>query len=81
MKHETEHETETSTGAQTVDRACELLREIARTGVAGVRILDLCHATGLSRPTAHRILRSLQLAGLVRQSPEEPALRLGKWLV
>ncbi|WP_411880300.1 IclR family transcriptional regulator [Polaromonas sp. YR568] len=80
MKRETDHEAENSTGAQTVDRACELLREIARTGAGGVRILDLCHATGLSRPTAHRILRSLQLAGLVRQSPENRRYALGSGL-
>lgn len=79
MKHETT-DTDSTTGAQTVDRACELLREIARTGVGGVRILDLCHATGLSRPTAHRILRSLQLAGLVRQSPETRRYALGSGL-
>lgn len=41
MKPETDHDAESSTGAQTVDRACELLREIARTGAGGVRILDL----------------------------------------
>lgn len=75
MKHE--HNTDTVAGAQTVDRACELLREIARTGARGIRILDLCNATGLSRPTAHRILRSLQLAGLVQQSPDNRRYALG----
>lgn len=54
-------------GAQTVDRACELLREVARGGSAGTRIVDLCAATGLSRPTTHRILRSLAAGGLLRQ--------------
>ncbi|MBK5206815.1 MAG: IclR family transcriptional regulator [Polaromonas sp.] len=65
------------TGAQTVDRACELLREIARTGAGGVRILDLCNVTGFSRPTAHRILHSLQLAGLVQQNTENRRYALG----
>lgn len=67
----------TSAGAQTVDRSCALLREIARTGPRGIRILDLCNATGLSRPTAHRILRSLQAAGLVQQYTENRRYALG----
>ena len=65
-----EDHADTTAGAQTVDRACELLREIARTGPRGIRILDLCNTTGLSRPTTHRILRSLQAAGLVQQYTE-----------
>lgn len=77
MKHELEPEAELVTGAQTVDRACELLREIARTGGRGIRLLDLCNAAGLSRPTAHRILRSLQMAGLVQQSTENRRYALG----
>lgn len=78
MNHETK--AEPIAGAQTVDRACELLREIARTGIRGIRILDLCRASGLSRPTAHRILRSLQLAGLVQQSPDNRRYALGSGL-
>jgi DNA-binding IclR family transcriptional regulator len=64
-------------GAQTVDRACELLREVARSGARGVRLLDLCVATGLSRPTTHRILRSLLAAGLVQQSADTRRYALG----
>lgn len=64
-------------GAQTVDRACELLREIARTGLYGARLLDLCNATELSRPTVHRILQSLQAAGLVQQLAESRRYALG----
>ncbi|MDB5851021.1 MAG: hypothetical protein JWP29_4773 [Rhodoferax sp.] len=69
--------TDTPAGAQTVDRACDLLREVARGGALGVRILDLCNSTGLSRPTAHRILRSLQAAGLVQQLAENRRYALG----
>lgn len=64
-------------GAQTVERACSLLQEIARAGGEGARILDLCSATGLSRPTAHRILRSLAGAGFVRQEERTRRYRLG----
>lgn len=66
-----------ASGAQTVDRACELLRVIARTGAHGIRLLDLCNATGLTRPTVHRILRSLQLAELVQQSEDTRRYALG----
>ena len=72
-----EDHADTTAGAQTVDRACELLREIARTGPRGIRILDLCNTTGLSRPTTHRILRSLQAAGLVQQYTENRRYALG----
>ena len=67
-------------GAQTVDRACELLREVALHGAAGGRMVDLCGATGLSRPTAHRILRSLAAAGLVRQRADTRRYTLGHGL-
>jgi len=73
-------DTDAPAGAQTVDRSCELLRHIARTGVQGARLLDLCKTTGLSRPTAHRILRSLQAAGLVRQSTDNRRYALGSGL-
>jgi DNA-binding IclR family transcriptional regulator len=67
-------------GAQTVDRACVLLKEIARAGANGARILDLCQATALSRPTAHRILLSLSAAGFIRQHPETKRYMLGTGL-
>lgn len=60
--------TESAAGAQTVDRACELLREVSRAGPRGARLLDLCEVTRLSRPTVHRILRSLHASGLVQQA-------------
>jgi DNA-binding IclR family transcriptional regulator len=66
-----------SGGAQTVDRACALLREMARTGRVGIRILDLCSATSLSRPTVHRILLSLMTAGLVQQFADNRRYALG----
>ncbi len=73
----TKNKIDLAAGAQTVDRACELLRAIARTGAQGIRILDLCNGSGLSRPTVHRILRSLQVAALVQQSPENRRYSLG----
>lgn len=64
-------------GAQTVDRACLLLADIARHGTAGARLTDLTNSARLSRPTVHRILQSLAAADLVRQDPATRRYRLG----
>jgi DNA-binding IclR family transcriptional regulator len=64
-------------GAQTVERACRLLQELAAAGAPGARILDLCTALDLSRPTTHRILLSLAAAGFARQEPTTRRWRLG----
>jgi DNA-binding IclR family transcriptional regulator len=64
-------------GAQTVDRACRLLADIARHGTQGARLIDLTTSSGLSRPTVHRILQSLAAADFVRQDPASRRYRLG----
>jgi len=64
-------------GAQTVDRACRLLGDIARYGSAGARLTDLTDGAGLSRPTVHRILQSLAAAGFVHQNTQTRRYRLG----
>jgi DNA-binding IclR family transcriptional regulator len=64
-------------GAQTVDRACLLLSEIARSGQAGARLIDLTQRSKLSRPTVHRILQSLSAARFVHQDPATRRYRLG----
>jgi DNA-binding IclR family transcriptional regulator len=76
----TRNETVEISGAQTVDRACALLWQVARAGVEQARMLDLCAATGLSRPTVHRILKSLAAAGLVQQDPATRRYGLGTGL-
>jgi len=68
---------ETVAGAQTVERACRLLQELATAGLQGARILDLCSALDLSRPTTHRILLSLAAAGFARQEASSRRWRLG----
>jgi DNA-binding IclR family transcriptional regulator len=64
-------------GAQTVDRACMLLSEIARHGPPGARLIDLTRHSRLSRPTVHRILQSLAAAQLVHQDRPTRRYRLG----
>lgn len=67
-------------GAQTVDRACGLLNEIARCGPSGARLIDLTERSRLSRPTVHRILQSLSAANFVRQDPKTRKYQIGSAL-
>ena len=64
-------------GAQSVDRACELLKQIARYGVKGARMVDLTADSGLSRPTVHRLLGSLAQASMVVRNEETKRFRVG----
>lgn len=64
-------------GAQTVDRACLLLGEIARTGAPGARLVDLTQRSKLNRATVHRILQSLSAAQFVQQDRDSRRYRLG----
>lgn len=64
-------------GAQTVERACQLLWQISRAGRECARMVDLCSVTGLSRPTVHRILTSLAASGFVRQDVRTRRYGLG----
>jgi DNA-binding IclR family transcriptional regulator len=54
-------------GSQAIERACAILKELARHGRSGARLLHLTEATRLSRPTAHRMLQSLIQEGFVTQ--------------
>ncbi len=56
-------------GSQVVERTCSVLRELARHGVQGARLIEVTTATGLSRPSAHRILASLVAERFVRRTP------------
>lgn len=66
-----------SNGAQTVDRACLLLGEIARSGSPGARLVDLTQRSKLNRATVHRILQSLSAAEFVQQDRNSRRYRLG----
>ena len=57
------------TGTQSIRRALLILRVLATAGHAGLAMTDLARATGLARPTAHRVLRALLAEGLVEQRP------------
>jgi DNA-binding IclR family transcriptional regulator len=56
-------------GAQAIERACKILRALAKHGRTGSRLMDVRVATGLSHPTTHRMLQSLIREGFVTQHP------------
>jgi DNA-binding IclR family transcriptional regulator len=62
-------------GAQAIGRAARLLKLVASAGDTGATAAELARATGLTRPTAHRLLAALRQEGLVdREEPE------GRWV-
>ncbi len=67
-------------GAQTIERAVLILRELASAADSGMRLVDLQRATNLSKPTVHRILRALSIHGLVAQDAPSRRYRLGQEL-
>jgi len=66
-----------SDGAQSIHRAIELLRLIAREGRRGARLTPLARASELSLPTARRILKSLMDDGMVVQTEHPRKYELG----
>lgn len=64
-------------GAQSIDRAMQLLRLMAMSHVNGVALPALVEATGLDRTTAFRIASSLAAAGLASRDAQTGAYRLG----
>lgn len=61
---------ESEGNSQVVERTCSILRELSRHGPRGARLVDVTRNTGLSRPTAHRILNTLVHESFVRQSSD-----------
>jgi DNA-binding IclR family transcriptional regulator len=68
-------------GLQLLDRAVSLLRALGGGGEDGLRLVDLQRATGLSKPTAHRLLAGLIENGLVAHDATTRRYRLGHELV
>lgn len=59
---------ESTNKSQVVERTCAILKEISRHGSAGARLIHVTKNTGLSRPTAHRILATLVSERFVRRT-------------
>jgi DNA-binding IclR family transcriptional regulator len=64
-------------GAQSIERAIEVMRRVAEAGVHGVRLTDLVNATGLKQPTVSRLIGALMHEGLIDQDSRSRRLYLG----
>lgn len=64
------------TGVQVIARAAALLRVVSGAMPDGLTTTDAARATGITRPTAHRILDSLAAEGFCDQD-----LNTGRWLL
>lgn len=58
-------------GSQTVARAMELVRLVSSSSRHGMRLNDVVQAGGLSKPTAHRLLKELVACGMLMRSPDK----------
>jgi DNA-binding IclR family transcriptional regulator len=65
------------TGTQAIQRCAALLRLITTYNRNGMRLVDLYRSTGLTRPTAHRLLQALVAEGFVRQDERSKRYFLG----
>jgi DNA-binding IclR family transcriptional regulator len=64
-------------GAQSLRRALALLRQVAAAQEQGIRLVDLVAATGLNRPTVHRMLQVLREESVVEQDLETRRYKIG----
>ena len=62
-----------------VERSAVILRAVASAGASGARLMDIAEATGVSRPSVHRILQELSDVGFVSQT-DDKLYRLGSEL-
>ncbi len=70
-------ETSTSSGVQSLERAFGLLALLAQQHDYGMVMRQIVQATGLSRPTVHRMISFLMRLHYVEQDPTTHAYRLG----
>jgi DNA-binding IclR family transcriptional regulator len=66
-----------ASGARAIARSCQILKALAQFGPQGARLVDLTAATGLSRPTIHRMLQTLSAASFAEQNRETRRYHLG----
>ena len=69
---------EATAGAQSLHKSLGLLRLVSGHSRDGIRLVDLCRASGITRPTAHRMLQALQVEGLIEQDPKTDRYYLGR---
>ena len=65
-------------GAQAIRRAVAVLRILAAGREEGVPLSEVTRSTGLTRPTAHRIIHALIEEGIVEQSEKTGCYAIGR---
>jgi len=63
-------------GTQVVQRVGALLRHVSQARESGIRLAELVAATGMTKPTVHRLLTSLAVEGLLDHDDET-----GRWFL
>src|SRR5581483_11122151 len=66
-----------ASGSQTLDRALAALVHIGECGARGLTLAECSASLGYSKPTAHRILRTLAARGFLRVDRERGLYSLG----
>lgn len=69
--------TDVTAGSQTLDRALSALIRIGESGPRGLTLAECSASLGYSKPTTHRILRTLAARGFLRVDPERGLYTLG----
>ncbi len=72
-----ERSTEPRQGAQAIRRALAVLRILAAGRETGLPLAEVVQATGLTRPTVHRIVHALIEEGIVEQSEKTGRYAIG----
>jgi DNA-binding IclR family transcriptional regulator len=67
-----------TSGAQSVDRTLSLLAMVGRYAERGVSLSGIVAESGLSKPTARRLLLALMRAGLIEQNESDRRYYLGE---
>jgi DNA-binding IclR family transcriptional regulator len=65
-------------GAQSVRRACAILRILAEGREAGVALSEVARVTGVPRPTVHRIVGVLVEEGILERKPRTRRYAIGE---
>lgn len=69
--------TEFLAGSQTLDRALNVLIQVGESAARGLTLAECTALLGYSKPTTHRILRTLTRRGFLRNDPERGVYALG----
>jgi DNA-binding IclR family transcriptional regulator len=72
------NETASPSGTQSIRRALAILRIVAAGRDVGLSLQQVAQATGLARPTVHRILQTLVSEGVAEQSPRTKRYLVGE---